>query len=126
MTKKDEKKTEYSLATSWRLKQLPTAEGVSKLVEQKIITPEQAKELLFSKPEDPDLEKTALKEQVKFLLELVEKLSHHQRGITLVPYSQTITTPLIYWKNLTTYSSGSSNALYEYDKGSNTMWATIK
>ena len=60
----------------WRLKELPSAEGVSRLVEQGIITADQAREILFSKPVEKDEkeENKALKEQVKFLQDMVERL----------------------------------------------------
>lgn len=97
----------------WRLKELPTAEGVSRLVEQGIITADQARDILFSKPveKNTDEENKALKEQVKFLQELVDRLVSQRHSIA-VPYTYTVKTPLVYWNNLTTYSSGTSNSKY--------------
>lgn len=97
----------------WRLKDRPTAEGVSRLVEQGIITADQARDILFSKPveKNNNEENKALKEQVKFLQDLVDRLVSERRSIA-VPYTYTTKTPLVYWNNLTTYSSGTSNSKY--------------
>ena len=95
----------------WRLKELPSAEGVSRLVEQGIITTDQAKEILFSKPVEKNTneEINALHEQVKFLQGLIDRLvSQRSHGWTYVPYTYTINTPMKYWKNLTTYSSANT------------------
>ena len=110
MTKKEENEL------VWRLKELPSAEGVSRLVEQGIITADQAREILFSKPaQNTNEENRALKEQVQFLQGLVDRLiSQRNSGWTYVPYTYTVTTPTKYWKNLTAYSSANTAGTY-YD-----------
>lgn len=59
----------------WRLSKLPTSEEVRDLVKDKIITLEEAKEILFSSETEEERDKDSLKEEIKFLRELVEKLS---------------------------------------------------
>ena len=66
MTKKD---------LIWRLKELPDAVDVAELVDKKVITPEEARDLLFNNDKkNPSVENQALKEQIKFLQDTVEKL----------------------------------------------------
>lgn len=69
MTKKD---------LVWRLKELPDAVDVAELVDKKVITPEEARDLLFNKA-DSDSEKIKdLKKQIEFLEDLVKELSKNQ------------------------------------------------
>lgn len=109
----------------WRLKELPSAEGVARLVEQGVITADQARDILFSKPveKNPDEENKALKEQVKFLQDMVERLIN-QRGSHFTPYHYTVRTPSVYWTNLTT--SGNTRGLsYDYDSDSRTLTMSV-
>ena len=57
----------------WRLGSLPSVEELRQLVKDKIITQDEAREILFNESEGRDEE--SLKEEIKFLRELVEKLS---------------------------------------------------
>lgn len=57
----------------WRLSKLPTPSEITDLVHNKIITQEEAREMLVSTVEERDID--SLKEEIKFLRELVEKLS---------------------------------------------------
>ena len=59
----------------WRLGKLPTSEEVIELVKHKLITNEEAKEILFNLEEDEVVEKEALEAEIKFLRQLVERLS---------------------------------------------------
>lgn len=92
----------------WRLKERPSAEGVSRLVEQKVITSEEARALLFSK-KNPSEEIEALKEQVEFFKGLVENLSKQRTTITSIPYTHVIKTPTPYWSGITTWAGSSTN-----------------
>lgn len=58
---------------SWRLSKLPTVSEVKELLDAKIITQEEAKEILFKDEEDVDVK--ALKEEIKFLKKLSERLA---------------------------------------------------
>ncbi len=59
----------------WRLGKLPTPAEVSELVKDKIITQEEAKEILFSSEDEIVRDKKNLESEIKFLRELVDKLS---------------------------------------------------
>lgn len=64
---------------NWRLKELPTAEGVANLVAQKVITVDEARELLLTEKDKVVIEDStkmkALQDEVKFLRETVDKLA---------------------------------------------------
>jgi polyhydroxyalkanoate synthesis regulator phasin len=62
----------------WRLKELPTPETLDKLVKIGILSKDEARQILFSEEETDTKEERSidgLKEEIKFLRELVEKLS---------------------------------------------------
>lgn len=64
----------------WRLSQKPTVSELTVLLEKGIITKEEAKEVLFNQEEQVDRDKKSLEGEVRFLRELVEKLSNNQRS----------------------------------------------
>lgn len=116
MTKKEEEQL------VWRLKERPTAEGVARLVEQGIIKSDEARTLLFSTMEEKNSEEVkALKEQVEYLRNLVDKLASQKNSSwTYVPYTYTVSTPTKYWKNLT-MGSASGSSYYDLENGRITM-----
>ena len=61
----------------WRLSKLPTVEELLQLVKDKVITQEEAKEVLFSSETEEDRDKDSLKEEIKFLKQVVENLSRN-------------------------------------------------
>ena len=61
----------------WRLSKLPTVEELLQLVKDKVITQEEAKEILFSSETQEDRDKDSLKEEIKFLKQVVENLSRN-------------------------------------------------
>jgi hypothetical protein len=63
----------------WRLTKLPTPEELLQLVEAKIITQEEAKEVLFSTETEEDVQVADLQAEIKFLKEVVERLSKNQQ-----------------------------------------------
>lgn len=65
----------------WRLEKLPTVNELSVLIEKKIITPEEAKEVLFTQEKKEDRDKKSLKEEIRFLKKLVERLSENRTNI---------------------------------------------
>lgn len=69
---------------NWRLKDLPDAAGVAELVDTKVITPEEARELLFSDKPDETRKVKELEEEVKFLRELCDKLAAKSNGWTTI------------------------------------------
>lgn len=67
MKKEEEIKT-------WRLSKLPTPEELTLLVDKKILTTDEAKNILLKSEQVKDINE--LKEEIKFLKQLVEKLSN--------------------------------------------------
>ena len=59
----------------WRLSKLPTPSEIVELVANKLITQEEAKEILFDKVTEEDVNKNALKKEIEFLRKVVEDLS---------------------------------------------------
>lgn len=80
----------------WRLSDLPTASEVADLVEQEIITKDEAREILFNEqePEKSSKEVKALKEQIKFLNQVIEAISQRRSEVITV-YSTFY--PYWYW-----------------------------
>lgn len=65
----------------WRLSKLPSVEEILNLVKDKIITQEEAKEILFSLENQKERDIESFKSEIKFLRELVEKLSENKKSI---------------------------------------------
>lgn len=97
----------------WRLGKLPSVEELQSLVKDKIITHDEAREILFSKEEVEERDKKSLETEIKFLRELIQKLSEREtiiRNIQTIelPYrKQEWYTPYYYW---TTATAGSCPA----------------
>ena len=79
----------------WRLSKLPSVEDLRYLVEDKVITKEEAREVLFSQEDEVTREKKDLESEIKFLRELVQKLSNNRSQIIVetireieVPYKR--------------------------------------
>ena len=60
---------------NWRLGKLPSPDEVRELVKDKIITQDEARDILFSEQEETERDVKSLESEIKFLRELVEKLS---------------------------------------------------
>jgi len=69
---------------AWRLPKLPTGDEISNLVKEKVITPEEARQMLFSSEEKTDRDVKSLEEEIKFLRELVEKLAQSSEIVKMV------------------------------------------
>jgi len=65
----------------WRLKEQPTAETLQRLVENKILTKDEARQILFSFEEEKERDENSLKAEIKFLRELIEKLAESRSQI---------------------------------------------
>ena len=65
----------------WRLSNRPTPAEVAELLTQEIINKEEAREILFSEETDEDRDKKSLESEIKFLRELVDKLSEDRSQI---------------------------------------------
>jgi hypothetical protein len=72
----------------WRLSELPTGGEVAELVEQEIITKEEARDILFNEteqePKTPTVKK--LEKQIEFLEELVKDLSKRPNQVISTTY----------------------------------------
>lgn len=107
------------MKTKWRLSELPTPAEVGQLVRDEILTKEEAREILISKENDEDRDKKSLQGEIKFLRELVEKLSSNRksdiiREITVIekPYrQQPWFQPYYYFTNANTLISSGTNAV---------------
>jgi len=112
----------------WRLKEQPTPQSLRELVKDGILTKDQAQEILFSLETQEERDVSSLKSEIKFLRELVEKLSSSRnRTIEIIreiekPYRRwTWYEPYDIWCE-TTWSSfntdGTSSSLYLTTSGS--------
>lgn len=68
----------------WRLSELPTGDEVASLVEQKVITTKEARQILFNEGKDDSKKVKELSEEVKFLRELCDKLAAKSNGWTTI------------------------------------------
>ncbi len=75
--------TTMTTKLKWRLGKLPTPEELRGLVHDKIITQEEAREILFNKETDEERDSESLKEEIKFLRETIENLSKGNRTHTI-------------------------------------------
>lgn len=64
----------------WRLSKLPSVEELRELVIDKIITKDESREILFSFETEEGRDKKSLESEIKFLQNLVEKLSNNNNG----------------------------------------------
>ena len=62
----------------WRLGKLPTPQEVSTLINDKVITKDEARDILFRTEDIEEKSNEDLKSEIKFLKEVIEKLSNHQ------------------------------------------------
>ena len=88
----------------WRLKEQPTSASLQGLVANGLLTKEEARQILFSTRTEEDRDKKSLESEIKFLRELVEKLSQNRSQIVevikeiKVPYyQQPWYKPYYYW-----------------------------
>jgi hypothetical protein len=70
----------------WRLTKLPTSEEVNSLVLSKIISQEEAKDILFTEVDEKEKSVSDLEAEVKFLKELIEKLGNRTQIIENIRY----------------------------------------
>ncbi len=70
----------------WRLSKLPGVEELRGLVGDKIITQEEAREILFKTETEEERDKESLKSEIQFLRLLVEKLSTTKTIIEQIRY----------------------------------------
>ena len=79
---------------NWRLKGLPTTDELRELVKDQILTKEEAREILFSQEDEEERDKKSLETEIRFLRDLVTKLSTNRTQIVetikevYVPYKR--------------------------------------
>lgn len=68
----------------WRLAELPTGDEIAQLVEQQVISKDEARDILFNEEKEDSNKLAALKEEVKFLRELCDTLASKSNGWTTI------------------------------------------
>jgi len=107
----------------WRLGKLPSVEELLKLVNDKIITNAEMRDVLFNSETEEEVDKKSLESEIKFLRELVTKLSNKSTIIetvrTIQPtyIAQPWYTPYVTWCS---GGAGSSTTCYATANGSTT------
>ncbi len=102
----------------WRLSKLPTVDELLKLVSDKVITQEEAKEILFNKETESERDIESYKQEIKFLKEVIDKLGDKTRIVEVVkqyvPYyiQQPFYQP--YWTYCSYESSGTTGTTGNY------------
>ena len=96
----------------WRLKEQPTSKMLQELVMTKILTNEEAREILFNLEEQTDRDNESLKSEIKFLRELVEKLANTQKVVEIIREIEKPYYPYRWWKSYETwvYTANATNA----------------
>ncbi len=108
----------------WRLSKLPTSEEVISLLKEKLITQEEAKDILFETTETEQRDTKSLEKEIDFLKSVIEKLSTRDqivqitREILPIYIKQPFYQPYYYWSNGGSFVGGSvsnnlnNNAVY--------------
>jgi len=90
---------------SWRLPQLPSGEEVAALVEQKVLTTDEAREIVLKKDNKVEDDIKDLKEQVEFLKGVIQTMANNgnvNNYVTTYPtFRYTPTTPIKYYYTIT-------------------------
>lgn len=79
----------------WRLSKLPTPEELVELVKSKIITQEEAKEILLSSETEEDRDKKSLESEIKFLRDLIIQMN--RTGVNVVESIKYVEKPYRHW-----------------------------
>ena len=82
----------------WRLKEQPTSEMLRELVKDQILTKDEAREILFNLQEESERDNESLKQEIKFLRELVEKLSERQKVVEIIREIEKPYQPSPWWR----------------------------
>lgn len=108
----------------WRLGKLPTPSEVQMLVNDKLITKEEARDILFNEVDEKEESLEDLKSEVKFLRELIEKLANRSQIVETIKY---VGKPYVHWGWYNPYQvwcgAGDTNTAY-IGGGNGTMYLT--
>lgn len=77
----------------WKLKDLPTGDELASLVEQKVLTPAEAREIILSEEKVDSNALKAKEEEIKFLRDLVDTLARRHNGWTTIYHEYERLTP---------------------------------
>lgn len=109
----------------WRLSKLPSVDELQSLVKDKLITQDEAREILFTNEEIEERDSKSLESEIKFLRELIDKLSTRSNVIETI---KIIKKPYIQYEWYTPYWSWcttTNNPTLTYYSGSGTSCGTI-
>lgn len=97
----------------WRLAERPTPSEISLLVEKELLTKDEAREILFSQETEEDRDKKSLESEIKFLRELVEKLSKNNNStiVETIRYIEKPYYPQPWFQPYATWCSNTSGAI---------------
>lgn len=114
----------------WRLGTLPSPDEVRELVKDSIITKEEAREILFNSEDEIERDKKSLESEVKFLRELVEKLSNNNRT-EIIKTIEIVEKPYVkypWFKQYDWYCASPNNTVYcsADNQSQNVSFAAIK
>lgn len=114
----------------WRLGKLPDPSEVTLLLKEGVLTKDEAREILFSQVTEEDRDKESLQQEIKFLRELVNKLSSRSEIVQYIRYIEKPYTNSPWWSGYQTYCSApdlSSQSGLTYTSGigsqSNALYA---
>lgn len=97
----------------WRLGKLPTSNEVIDLLTQKLITKEEAREILFNEIDESKRDEESLKEEIKFLKELVSKLTSRSNIVETIRYVEKPYSTYTWYRPYEVYcSTGIPNSSY--------------
>ncbi len=108
----------------WRLANRPTPDEVAHLHDKGLLTKDEAREILFSQETDEDRDKVSLQEEIKFLRQLVEKLSNHTEIVRQIQYIEKPYRRYDWYEPYKYYCSADTNAIYSTStltSGTNTI-----
>lgn len=95
----------------WRLSSLPTPSELRELVKDKIITQEEAREILLTSEDIDERDKKSLESEIKFLRELVETLSTKSSIVESIRYIQGPYQSYPWYQGYYTWCSGTSGSV---------------
>lgn len=94
----------------WRLREQPSSESLRQLVKDGLLTKDEAREILFNSEEQKDRDVESLKSEIKFLRELVEKLSNRSQIITTIREIEVPYKPLPWYQPYVMWTGTSDNS----------------
>lgn len=107
----------------WRLGKLPTPDEVLKLVNDKLITKEEARDILFNEETGTERDVKSLEDEIKFLRELVQKLSNNNSS-RIVEVIREVQKPYLTWDWYRPYQVWCNSSSLTGDNGTVTTYAT--